>query len=108
MSHLRAVFISILILLIPLQLICKNTSPNSFLLGRVRMLPHGPQRLLEQIVHTLYRSALHLRQAKVDEDNATVGKHGVQQEYAPAHLGDHVGGGSGDAVVDDPVDEETD
>lgn len=70
------------------------------------MLPHGPERTLEQVVHRFNGSTLHLRKAEENEDYADVGEYCVQKECTVAHLGNHVGGCSCDAVVDYPVDEE--
>lgn len=83
-----------------------HIASDLLLLGRVRMLPHSPQRALEEVVHRLDRPALHFRKAEEDENHAEVCEHCIQQESAVAHLGDHVGCCARDAVVDDPVDEE--
>jgi len=78
-----------------------------FFLCGICMLPHGPQRALEQVVHTFDGAPLQLWEAEVDEHNAGVCQHRVEQEHSPTHARDHVWRGAGDAVVDDPVDEET-
>lgn len=76
------------------------------LFGGVGVLPHGPDGAREQVVHGLNRPALELGHAEVDKDEANVGQHRVQKKRSPAQIGHHERSGLGDAVVDDPVDEE--
>lgn len=83
-----------------------DVASHLFFLGWVCVLVHGPQRAMKQVVHRLDRSAFHLRKAKVNEHYSRVREQGIEEERAVAHLGDHVGRGACDAVVDDPIDEE--
>ena len=76
--------------------------------GRIGVPPHGPDGVLEQVVHGLDGAALELRHAEKNKDDADVGQHGVQEKYSVAKIGHHVWGGLGDTVVDNPVDEEAD
>lgn len=83
-----------------------NIVSDLFLFGRVCMSPHGPERTLKEVVHGLDGTTLHLRQTEEDEDDTKVGEHSVEQEYAVAHFGDHIGCRTSDAIIHDPVDEE--
>lgn len=80
--------------------------PHLVLILGVGILPHHPQRLLEQVIHALNAPALRLWHTHPDEARAEVGEHREEKEDAPAQVGDHIGGGAGDAEVDDPVREE--
>lgn len=53
------------------------------------------------------RIYLHLWETEIDEYHTQVGEHCVEKEGSVAQLGDHVRSGASDAIVDDPVDEET-
>jgi len=83
-----------------------DITSNRFFFRWACVLVHGPQRALKKVVHRLDRSAFHLREAKVDEHHSRIREQGVKQERGVAHIGDHVGRGACDAVVDDPIDEE--
>lgn len=76
------------------------------LLGRVSVPPHGPDRMLEEIVHRLDRAAFELRHTEIYKHSADVSQDSVEEECSPAHMGHHAWRGFGDSVVDDPVDEE--
>lgn len=80
---------------------------NLLLLSGIGALEHAPERMLEQIIHGLNTAALHLRQAEEHKYRTDVGHNGKEKEGAVTHCPQHVGRSRGNAVVYDPVREET-
>lgn len=77
------------------------------LLRRIGVPPHRPDRTFEEVIHGLDTSTLEFRKAEKHKDSSTVGKHRIEEESAPAHVGHHARCCFGDAIVNNPVKEET-
>lgn len=98
--------ISILLLTLVLMEHLVRDVEDLLLLSRVRVLPHGRQRPLKQIVHGLETAALKLGQDEEEDHYAEPGGAAEEEEGAVAHLAHHVGDGRGDAVGDEPLETE--
>lgn len=81
---------------------------NLILLRRVRVLPHGPDRVLEQVVHRLNTSALCFRHAEENVNNTEVGEERVEQEGSPPEIREHSRRSFGNSKVYDPAGERAD